>query len=90
MERWDLKIAEERDGKTFWHKVGVMFRSKSGEGFNLVFPPGISVTGRIVALVPKTEEEWANKTRASQGRPPRGQEQQGSFTPPAEDEDIPF
>lgn len=87
MERWDAMVCDERDEKKFWYRVGTMFRNKSGDGFTLIVPPGVSVSGRIALLVPKSKDDWANGQRASQGRPPRGQEQ---FTPPADDEDIPF
>lgn len=35
-DRYDAMVARERNGKTFWTRIGTMFPSKSGEGFNLV------------------------------------------------------
>lgn len=88
MERWDAMVCEERDdGKKYWHRVGTMFRNKSGDGFTLIVPPGVSVSGRIALFVPKSKDDWANRTRAKQGRPPRGAEPQGSL---GADDDIPF
>jgi hypothetical protein len=41
--------------KAIWHKVGAVFSHKNGEGFDLVIPAGMSVSGRIVC-VPSKEE----------------------------------
>ena len=34
--------------KSYWHPVGSVWPHKSGKGFDLVIPEGISVSGRIV------------------------------------------
>ena len=47
---------EGTDQKGFWHEVGVVWPHKSGKGFDVVIHEGISVTGRIVCTVPKSEE----------------------------------
>jgi hypothetical protein len=41
--------------KAHWHRVGTAFPQKTGEGFNLVIPAGVSVSGSIV-LLPKKEK----------------------------------
>lgn len=45
--------------KPVWRRVGALFPHKSGNGFDLVIPEGISVTGRIVCTEPKEKEEAA-------------------------------
>jgi hypothetical protein len=39
---------EGSDRKAVWHAVGAVFPHKSGEGFDVVIPAGLSVSGRIV------------------------------------------
>ena len=49
-------VVEPRDSsdkKAFWHKVGSVWPHKNGTGFDVVIPPGISVSGRIVCTEPK-------------------------------------
>ena len=42
--------------KCNYTKVGVAFPHDKGEGFNLKFTPGISVSGDLVAFPPKEDE----------------------------------
>ena len=51
---------EGSDQKSFWHRVGSVFPHKSGKGFDVVIPDGISVTGRITCREPKERGEQAN------------------------------
>ncbi|WP_210532022.1 hypothetical protein [Pantoea ananatis] len=44
------------DKKTFWHKVGAAWPNKN-EGFTLFIIPGISVSGKIVLMPFKENEE---------------------------------
>jgi len=44
------------DQKSRWHEVGVIWPHKNGKGFDLVIPPGISLSGRIVCTEPKTDD----------------------------------
>jgi hypothetical protein len=47
----------KQEGKNdFWHRVGSVFPHKNGNGFDVVIPEGISVTGRIVCREPKADE----------------------------------
>ena len=39
---------EGTDRKGIWHEVGAVWPDKSNEGFDLIIPTGLSVTGRIV------------------------------------------
>jgi hypothetical protein len=45
------------DQKGFWHEVGVVWPHKTGKGFDVVIPEGISVTGRIVCTEPKKDDQ---------------------------------
>ncbi len=36
------------DRKAQWHEIGAIWPHKNGNGFDLVIPIGISVSGRIV------------------------------------------
>ena len=56
MSLYNLLIPEENKNKetgevkTFWHKVGSAFPHRSGKGFNLVIPEGVSISGRVMML----------------------------------------
>jgi hypothetical protein len=39
--------------KGFWHRVGVVFPHRAGDGLTLVIPPGLSLSGRVQLMVPK-------------------------------------
>lgn len=62
MTIFNLLIAEERkdkgtgEVKTFWHRVGSAFSHKQGEGFNLVIPDGMSISGKVIML-PRSAKE---------------------------------
>ena len=43
--------------KSNWTRVGAVFPLKSGEGFNLVIPAGLSVSGTVVVLPKKEKSE---------------------------------
>lgn len=47
---------EGSDKKAIWNRVGAVFPHKSGKGFDVVIPEGISVTGRIVCTEPKDKD----------------------------------
>lgn len=40
-----------------WTEVGAVWPHKNGNGFDLVIPAGLAVTGRIVCVPPKDEAE---------------------------------
>lgn len=55
-------VAEPKEGsdrKATWHEIGAVWPHKSGEGFDIVIPAGISVTGRIVCTKRKAPEPAA-------------------------------
>ena len=39
---------EGSDGKAQWFEIGTVWSHNDGSGFDLVIPPGVTVTGRIV------------------------------------------
>ncbi len=43
--------------KAYWHEVGAIWPHKNGGGFDLVTPPGLSVSGRIVCTVRKDDDK---------------------------------
>ena len=47
---------EGTDRKATWHEVGAVWPHKNGEGFDLLIPPGLSVTGRIVCTKRKAPD----------------------------------
>ncbi len=52
-----VAIPAKQNGRNdFWHRVGSVFQRKNGNGFDLVIPEGISVTGRLVCREQKAEE----------------------------------
>ncbi len=58
---------EGTDKKAFWHRVGSVWPHKSGLGFDLVIPSGMSLSGRIVCVPPKegVAEEAASDSAAA-------------------------
>jgi len=42
-------------GKSRWIEIGSVWPHKNGNGFDLVIPEALSVTGRIVCVEPKDE-----------------------------------
>ena len=47
---------EGSDRKATWLRVGAVWPHKSGRGFDVVIPEGISLSGRIVCREPREEE----------------------------------
>ena len=48
---------EGRDKKATWHTIGAVFRHSKGNGFDLMIPAGVSVSGRIVCIERNAESE---------------------------------
>jgi hypothetical protein len=48
---------EGSDRKASWTEVGAVWPHKNGNGFDLMIPQGISVSGRIVCTEPKEKDE---------------------------------
>lgn len=48
--------------KPFWVEVGAVWPHQNGTGFDLVIPEGLSVTGRVVCIEPKTKPTAASDT----------------------------
>jgi len=47
---------EGSDSKAQWHQVAAVWPHKTGNGFDLVIPPGVTLSGRIVCRPPKERE----------------------------------
>jgi len=39
---------EGSDRKAIWHEVGAVWPHKNGDGFDILIPAGLSVSGRLV------------------------------------------
>ena len=48
---------EESDRKARWIEVGAIWPHKNCSGFDLVVPPGLALSGRIVCVAPRSEAE---------------------------------
>ncbi len=48
---------EGSDRKAVWHEVGAVWPHKNGNGFDVVIPAGISVSGRIVCTERKEKDQ---------------------------------
>lgn len=46
---------KHRGIKPHWIEVGALWPQKNGNGFTLVIPEGISVSGRVVCVEPKAK-----------------------------------
>jgi hypothetical protein len=47
------------DRKAFWHEVGAVWPHQNGEGFDIVIPAGLSVSGRLVCTKRKEPQQSA-------------------------------
>ena len=47
---------EGSDRKAIWHEVGAVWPHKNGDGFDIVIPADLSVTGRIVCTKRKEKQ----------------------------------
>lgn len=36
--------------KTLWHRVGSAFPHQNGQGFSLIIPEGVSISGKVLML----------------------------------------
>jgi hypothetical protein len=55
-------VSDAKDGsdrKAQWHEIGAVGPHKNGEGFDIVIPAGLAVTGRIVCTRRKEKEPSA-------------------------------
>jgi hypothetical protein len=48
---------EGSDKKAIWREVGAVWPHKNGNGFDVVVPEGIAVSGRIVCTEPKEKSD---------------------------------
>lgn len=58
-DRYDILIARESNGKTYFTKLGAMFANKKGDGWNILLDAiGAPVDGqyRLIAKVPQPRD----------------------------------
>jgi hypothetical protein len=67
------------DKKAVWHRVGAIFPHKNGNGFDLVTPEGVSLTGRIVCTEYKDKEAEDQYEAAVQAQIREMSVQRGKF-----------
>lgn len=55
-----------KDGKTYWCRIGTMFESKNGDGFNMVFDalPLPDKEGRVAVIVRPPRPRDGEQTQA--------------------------
>jgi hypothetical protein len=64
----DPREGSSPDKKAVWREVGAIWPHKNGNGFDLVIPEGLSVSGRIVCTERKekaAEEKTAENNAAA-------------------------
>jgi hypothetical protein len=77
---WEISSPRPgKDGKTFWTRVGTMFESKDGTGFNLVFD-----------ALPLPDKEGRVSLIARPPRPKEGQQTQGNRLSDDLNDSVPF
>lgn len=99
-DRFDLMTGRKyttRDGqeKTAWTRIGTMFRSKSGEGFNLQLdvmplPDKDSGSIRIQAFIPKERTDGPQGQRGGYSGQRQGAVAQQHGFGEVDEEGIPF
>jgi hypothetical protein len=47
--------------KPVWHPVAVVWPHKNGNGFDIVIPPGVTLSGRITCTERKDEQDTAEE-----------------------------
>jgi len=65
MKIFNLLLAQEFEQagqkKTRWHNVGTMGQFNEGDGFWLELPPGLSISGRLIAKPRRVKAKKAGK-----------------------------
>ena len=84
---WEISSPRPgKDGKTFWCRIGTMFESKNGDGFNIVFDalPLPDKEGRVALIArPPRPKDDAPRQSQSYG-------QQGNRLSDQLDDAVPF
>lgn len=61
------EYGEGKEAKTFWSRVGVAWKHKNGEGYNILLD-AVPVDGKLVMLPPPEDKE-GDAPGKSRGRP---------------------
>lgn len=84
--RMDVLTGREKDGKTYWTRIGVAFPARDGGGWNLMLD-ALPVSGQCILREPKPRENRP----ADPNEPPRdGQGNPDIPTGGDLDDEIPF
>lgn len=63
-DRYEANVVREKDGKSYWTKLGIMFPSKNGDGFTLYLDAlplaGADGQAKIVLTAPKPKDGGGN------------------------------
>jgi hypothetical protein len=54
-----MQPEEGSDRKAVWHRVAAVWPHTKGNGFDLVIPPGVTLSGRIVCTERKDDDSSA-------------------------------
>lgn len=61
---YSINVPQERDGKTYWTRIGTMFEMEGGKGFSLIFSalpiPQLKdgkIEVRAVAFPPRDDDD---------------------------------
>ena len=57
LEAFVVKEGKDDNDPGFWTKVGAAWPTRDNKGFTLTIVDGISVSGRLVLLPPKSEDD---------------------------------
>lgn len=66
MERLDVFVTKEVNGKTFWTKIGAAFPHRDGTGFNVQLD-ALPIYGKLVLRPPLPPREEAVASAAGEG-----------------------
>lgn len=81
MERYDVLTVREKDGKSYFTKLGAMFPNKSGDGFTIMLdavPAGIDGQFKLIVKKPLPRDDGGQRPASGGGAPAR----------PAYDDDL--
>lgn len=81
--RMDVLTGREKDGKTYWTRIGVAFPAREGDGWNLMLD-ALPVSGQCILREPKPRENRNTDSQAAGG----GTDPGGPA--PVLDDEIPF
>jgi hypothetical protein len=71
-QRYDLLVAREKDGRSYFTKIGVMFPNRSGEGFTCFFE-ALPLPGpegcKVIVKPADSNDSQRQQSQSRQGEP---------------------